>query len=193
MDSLNPSAQQNAVDMFYRLASLSMSHLFKAFPLSLALSNPSLHPKPKVSEQRCYPPPHSLLFTPPMCIPLPLSLLSPLLFLLLLPPLFFFRLLLLPSVVVFARSASSVTPIWELTQYPELFFVFLKPTLRFCFHGFYSTRFLVSYNVFLLVGVEGELFSEQRAFEGDDIGCAGVGERDSVWVDCPEGKRIYDW
>lgn len=42
------------------------------------------------------------------------------------------------------------------------------------------TRFLVSYNVFLFVGIEGELFSEQRAFEGDDIGCAGVGERDSV-------------
>ncbi len=34
--------------------------------------------------------------------------------------------------------------------------------------------------MFLLVVSEGELFSEQRAFEGDDIGCAGVGERDSV-------------
>jgi hypothetical protein len=66
------------------------------------------------TQQQCYPP-HSLLFTPLMSLPLPLPL--PLFLLSLLPPFFlllpFFlsHRLLLSNAVVSTRSASSATPI----------------------------------------------------------------------------------
>ena len=39
-----------------------------------------------------------------------------------------------------------------------------------------------------LLGTEGEVFGEW-AFEGDDIRCTSIGQRDSVWVDSPEGSQ----